>query len=254
MRIICMSDSHSKHNDLSYNPEDFINENDENILIHSGDCTNIGTDQEISDFIDWYSGLKMFDKKIFIAGNHDFGFEKINRYPYHSNQIPEVVLMTNPEILDESDVVYLEDDEYVFKSVTLKRKIKFYGSPWQPEFYDWAFNLPINGEKLRSKWEMIPKDTDILLTHGPAYGLLDLTPDIRSVGCGLLRERINKVQPLLHNFGHIHHSYGETFHNGTLHVNSSVCNERYVPKNKPIVVDLTLGDNGQILINGDTWN
>lgn len=246
-----MSDSHSLHDRLVFNLQDFINDKDENVLIHSGDCTNMGTDEEIKDFLRWFCDLEMFDKKIFIAGNHDFGFENINKIPYHSNQIPEVVKMLDPKVLEKHNVVYLEDNSYVFNSVTLKRKIKFYGSPWQPEFFNWAFNLPINGNELKSKWKQIPKDTDVLITHGPPFGLLDLTPDFISVGCSLLRDRIFDVQPLLHNFGHIHNSYGETFHNGTYFVNSSVCDEKYVPKNKPIVVDLTLDKYGEILINGD---
>lgn len=249
-----MSDSHSLHDQLNFKIEDLINPKDENILIHSGDCTNKGTDSEIKDFIDWFSNIELFDKKIFIAGNHDFGFEKINKIPYHSTQIPEVVKMVNPIELNKHNVVYLEDQEYKFKSVSLKRTLKFYGSPWQPEFYNWAFNLPIDGDELKKVWKKIPSDTDILLTHGPAYGLLDLTPDFRSVGCSLLRRRITDVKPLIHNFGHIHHSNGETFHNGTYFVNSSICDEKYRPVNQPKVIDLTLDDYGEILINGDTWN
>ena len=48
--------------------------------------------------------------------------------------------------------------------------VRIYGSPWQPEFYNWAFNLPRNGEEMKARWDAIPDNTDILITHGPAYG------------------------------------------------------------------------------------
>jgi Icc-related predicted phosphoesterase len=117
--------------------------------------------------------------------------------------------------------------------------VKFYGSPWQPEFYDWAFNLP-RGEKLAEKWAKIPGNTDILITHGPAHGMLDWTPSGQRVGCEDLFHRIMEVQPKIHVCGHIHCAYGQKNFNGVEFLNASVLDERYDYANKPIVVDFDI--------------
>ncbi len=88
--------------------------------------------------------------------------------------------------------------------------LKIYGSPWQPEFYNWAFNLPI-GPKLQEKWQAIPTEVDILITHGPPKGIRDKAPSGYDCGCPLLREEImNRIKPRLHVFGHIHDGYGKS--------------------------------------------
>jgi hypothetical protein len=134
------------------------------------------------------------------------------------------------EEFKEKGIIYLFDSEVIIDGV------KFYGSPWQPEFYDWAFNLP-RGEKLAEKWAKIPGNTDILITHGPAHGMLDWTPSGQRVGCEDLFHRIMEVQPKIHVCGHIHCAYGQKNFNGVEFLNASVLNERYEYENKPIVVD-----------------
>jgi Icc-related predicted phosphoesterase len=230
IRIICISDTHSLHSKIKI--ENYINPKVSNILIHAGDCTNVGREKEVGDFINWYQNLE-FDTKIFIAGNHDISFENkpnwLNTYLYEEN-------------LHQSNVTYLRDDSITIDFPEFSRPIKIYGSPWQPEFYNWAFNLPRDGEELKKKWEQIPNDTDILITHGPAFGMLDYVMDKygqRNVGCELLKERIDVLKPLMHVFGHIHYSYGTEKINDTLFVNASICTEQYNPINEPIVVDLT---------------
>jgi Icc-related predicted phosphoesterase len=113
--------------------------------------------------------------------------------------------------------------------------IRIYGSPWQPEFHNWAFNLPRNGDALKARWEAIPTNTDILVTHGPAFGFLDIpgfgTPI--NVGCELLRHRIDELRPKIHICGHIHGSAGYYFNGHTHFFNASVLNERYVYENVP---------------------
>ena len=92
------------------------------------------------------------------------------------------------------------------ESITIEN-IRFYGSPWQPEFYDWAFNLP-RGKAHKQKWDLIPENTDALITDGcPAEGILDQTFDGSRVGCEELAKAINKIRPKLHICGHIHESY-----------------------------------------------
>jgi Icc-related predicted phosphoesterase len=114
--------------------------------------------------------------------------------------------------------------------------IKFYGSPWQPEFHDWAFNLP-RGEELAAKWEKIPDDVDILITHGPAYGILDYAPIGGHVGCEELYRKIAEVKPKIHVCGHIHDSYGQKTMGGIEFLNASTLNDRYEYAHKPIVVE-----------------
>jgi Icc-related predicted phosphoesterase len=208
-----ISDTHGKHEHLTskaYN--NILGSGD--VLVHAGDVSNVGKSHEIKSFLDWFSNTD-YKHKIFIAGNHDFGFE----------QVQEIA----PEY-KEKGVHYLFDSEVVIDGV------KFYGSPWQPEFYDWAFNLP-RGEKLAEKWAMIPGNTDVLITHGPAYGMLDWVPSGTQVGCQDLFHRIMEVQPKIHVCGHIHCAYGQKYFNGVEFLNAAILNERYMYENKPISLE-----------------
>ena len=208
-----ISDTHGKHEYLTskaYN--NILGSGD--VLVHAGDCTNVGKVGEIKDFLNWFSNTD-YTHKIFIAGNHDFGFELVH------DIAPEY---------KEKGVHYLFDSEVVIDGV------KFYGSPWQPEFYDWAFNLP-RGEKLAEKWALIPNDTDILITHGPAYQMLDWTLNNQLVGCQDLFNRIMTVKPKIHVCGHIHCAYGQKYFNDVEFLNASVLNERYQHENKPIKLE-----------------
>jgi Icc-related predicted phosphoesterase len=231
MKIVCISDTHGLHKSM----EHLLPEGD--ILIHAGDCTNVGKEKEIEEFIYWFQNLKGFDTKIFIAGNHDFGFEHYNGVR-HNNEAPWLHHLLNEENLSQSDVVYLHDSEFIIESPEFSRPIKFYGSPWQPEFYNWAFNLPRNGWELEVKWKDIPEDTDVLITHGPPHGVRDFTPNNLQVGCELLRFRVEHLNPPVHIFGHIHGAYGAAQIGETLYVNASTCTERYKPTNKPIIIEL----------------
>jgi Icc-related predicted phosphoesterase len=102
---------------------------------------------------------------------------------------------------------------------------------------DWAFNLQ-RGPALREKWALIPEGTDVLITHGPPFGILDWTARGERVGCEDLLEAVRRVKPRLHVFGHIHEGYGEHEQDGTRFVNASICTEAYQPTNAPIVVDV----------------
>jgi len=113
--------------------------------------------------------------------------------------------------------------------------LKFYGSPWQPRFCDWAFNL--DPPALEKAWSKIPADTDILVTHGPPYGVLDRDGDKVHCGCRKLTERLKSIGPKVHVFGHIHEGYGWTEKNGTLYANASICNVRNVPEHEAFVID-----------------
>ena len=154
--------------------------------------------------------------------------------------------LINEENLSQSNVTYLEDNFITIESPEFSRPIKIYGSPWQPEFYSWAFNLPRGGDEMFEKWNMIPDDTDVLITHGPAQNVRDFVPRGDGVGCGMLRHRIETIRPALHVCGHIHHAYGTSLINDIMYVNAAICDERYSPSNKPIVIDLKEVD-GEIL-------
>jgi hypothetical protein len=116
------------------------------------------------------------------------------------------------------------------------QQLVIYGTPWQPEFFNWAFNLP-RGEKLKEKWDMIPVDTDILITHGPPFGKLDYVRyGNENVGCEELMKRVEEIKPKIHVFGHIHEGYGYVFDGNTHYINASVLNDRYEYRNKPVNV------------------
>jgi Icc-related predicted phosphoesterase len=235
MRIVCISDTHSLQ-DLMVHP---IPKGD--VLIHAGDISNKGGERDVTNFIHWFQNIEGFDTKIFISGNHDFCFEKVNE-PHHKGDYDWLHNLMSSENLSQSNVTYLQDDFIIIESTEFSRPIKFYGTPWQPWFYDWAFNLPRLGDELNSKWAFIPEDTDVLITHGPPNGYGDRVNNWRqpnvNVGCELLLNRIIDIKPLVNVFGHIHEGYGVEYNDDTIFVNASICNSKYVPINKPIIIDL----------------
>ena len=167
------------------------------------------------------NSLENYTVKTFIAGNHDFGFEKE----------PEMA----KEVVDSYKWIdYLQDD-FLGYGVDTENFVKIYGSPWQPEFHNWAFNLPKNGKELEDKWNNIPDDTDILITHGPAFGYLDkIVGQYENLGCELLTKKIKEIKPKIHVCGHIHSGYGYVFDGDTHFINASVLNEQYVYTQKPL--------------------
>jgi len=220
MRITFISDTHTKHRNIT--PD--LPGGD--LLIHAGDIMNSGYDEnDIWEFLQWFESQNQYKSQVFIAGNHDRFFEN---KPSETKNI----------LVEYPYVSYLQDCPLTYVNEEGTESCKIYGSPWQPEFYHWAFNLPRNGEDLKEKWFWIPSDTDILVTHGPPWGHLDVTPyGNLNVGCEVLRERIDVIKPKIHVFGHIHSGYGYKFHNGTHFFNASVLNERYNYENKPITID-----------------
>jgi Icc-related predicted phosphoesterase len=245
MRIVCISDTHSLHKLMKHE----LPKGD--VLIHAGDISNKGGEIDVTNFIYWFQNIQGFDTKIFISGNHDHCFEKIN-LPHHKGDYNWLNNLMGPENLAQSDVYYLEDNFMIIERPEFSRPLKFYGTPWQPEFYNWAFNLPRMGQELYEKWNNIPTDTDVLITHGPPNGYGDLVNNWRqpnmNVGCELLRNKIEELNPTLSVFGHIHEGYG-VYNNGkTTFVNASICTPDYRPTNKPIIIDLIEVD-GKIIAN-----
>lgn len=227
MRITLISDTHTKHNYLNGDLPGG------DLLIHAGDIMNSGyRPTDITDFCKWFDGLEQYDHKVFIAGNHDRMFENL----------PEKAI----EIVNSYKWIdYLQDDWIIVGDADAHdanvKTAKIYGSPWQPEFYNWAFNLPKGGKELEAKWAAIPTDTDILITHGPAQGHLDASgPPYNepNLGCGLLRHHLDTVfRPKIHVCGHIHGGYGYEFDGQTHYFNASILNEQYEYVNKPVTFD-----------------
>lgn len=237
MRLTCISDTHTKHKEVFKNLKKYINPNDFNVLIHAGDVSFQGRQTEVTDFIYDLMNIDFFDLKLFISGNHDWCFEDINQ-PHHKGNFDWLSHLINEENLMQSNCDYLEDRKIVIKVDNISRPISFYGSPWQPEFHNWAFNLPRNGEKLKEKWDMIPENTDVLITHSPPFGYGDYVSNHLRVGCDLLLKRVEQVKPLVHVFGHIHEGYGVNVTENTIYVNAASCDRRYNISNAPHVIDI----------------
>jgi Icc-related predicted phosphoesterase len=208
VRLVFISDTHSKHRAIRNLP-------DGDILIHCGDSTSRGTVAEITEFNRWLGELP-HKNKVVIAGNHDWLFE------------------TEPKRAEElmTHATYLLDRLVTFEG------LQIYGAPWQPWFFDWAFNVE-RGPAIAKKWALIPSKIDVLVTHGPPHGVLDkVYPRGELVGCEDLLATVRSIRPRIHAFGHIHEGYGSLERDGVTFVNASICNQQYQAVNAPIVVDL----------------
>jgi predicted phosphodiesterase len=217
MKICCISDTHEQADQLVLPEAD--------VLIHAGDWTYRGTSEKINQFWEWFDA-QPHTHKIAIAGNHELGLDGLGR-EYNLAQIASYT-NRNPNLH------YLENSSVVIDGV------KFYGSPITPRFHDWAFNRN-PGHDILMDWANIEYDTNVLITHGPPYGILDLVADrSENVGCPSLRRAIqgSLSELKLHVFGHIHPAYGTVTEDGIQYVNASSCNRFYKPINAPIVVEI----------------
>lgn len=223
--LTVISDTHGQHAKLII-PET-------KWLVHCGDSTMNGTEGELLRFLDWFAD-RPAEFKMFISGNHDWICQRSSDLVRREAKL--------------RGIIYLEDEE----TLSLGR-LRFYGSPWQPYFGGWAFNFSGSTERCSDQydaeavacWKLIPDDVDVVITHGPAYGLVDLVDNHynvdRHVGCKHLRDRLVQVKPMLHLCGHIHCGYGETRIPGirTIFVNASSLGEDYRTPNDPRVYDMT---------------
>lgn len=226
MRIIAISDTHGKHEALALPDGD--------VLVVAGGFTKRGGHDELRTFNAWLGSLP-HRHKVVVAGNHEFACEKLS--PADTRKILY-------------NAVYLQDSAERIDGVL------FYGSPWQPEFGGWAFNLP-RGRELAKRWAQIPPETDVLITHGPPFGVLDVVSRGAHVGCEDLLLAVLRVRPAVHIFGHIHESYGtvdqynavgpyserirffaQNAFSMTRFFNAAVCDEFYAPCNPPQVIDI----------------
>jgi Icc-related predicted phosphoesterase len=208
LKFVAISDTHCRHYNLKLPKGD--------VLIHAGDVTYRGRQDEVEDFLKWFRE-QPFRYKVFIAGNHDFFFQKTKKETLEK-MIPR-------------EVIYLNDSGIELEG------IKLWGSPITPFFFDWAFNR-LRGATINKHWKLIPPDTDILITHGPVFGILDTVMNDRHVGCKDLLIKVKEVKPKVHVCGHIHESYGKIRKNETLFINACVLNESYEFINPPLTFQL----------------
>ena len=121
--------------------------------------------------------------------------------------------------------------------------VKIFGSPYSLEFYDWGFMYPAHdGEKL---WSSIEPNTDIVVTHGPPYGILDRCYDGVKAGCQALLDKVNQVKPKAHIFGHIHEAAGVEEHNGIKFINASSVNLHYKMSHPPVTFEIEVPVKGE---------
>ena len=205
MIIVCISDTHMRHNvDIPHG----------DVLVHAGDFSINASIGDIDGFAEWFGSFP-HKHKVFVPGNHDWCFQDHEEY--------------SKSILNAYGIVTLINESTTIDGV------KFYGTPYQPIFYDWAFNLP--PKKLVVEYEKIPKDTVVLITHTPPFMQRDVVknPMGANVGCPILSNRVLIIKPKVHIFGHIHESYGVSSNKNTTFINASLVNLQYKRVNEPII-------------------
>jgi Icc-related predicted phosphoesterase len=207
LRIVTISDTHNSHDALK------INECD--ILIHAGDESYRGTEAETVAFAKWFN-VQPARHLVWTPGNHSLGVEE--KWPKSIQWMMDYCPRAN--ILLHSDV-------------TLEG-VKVWGSPATPWYHSWAYNF-YRGPDIKAIWDKIPSDTNIVVTHGPPYGIRDVVERThQSVGCEELRKRLLTMKPKYHVFGHIHEGYGQEQFMDTTYINASIMDREYDPVNAPI--------------------
>ena len=212
LSLVIISDTHNKHKRLSTLPK-------ADIIIHCGDFTSMGYSHEIRDFMKWYSELSQYKYKLIVAGNHDWLFDR-----------SRILAME----LVPKNVIYLEDSGVEIEG------LNFWGSPVQPIFNDWAFNMP--EEKLAEHWKAIPDNTDVLITHCPPHSIFDWSIyDKIHTGSPSLYWEIMKRNIILATFGHIHSGHGVKVIDNTTFINASNLDEDYMCVYNPVLVEIIDG-------------
>mmetsp|Transcript_14952 Transcript_14952/g.33603 ORF Transcript_14952/g.33603 Transcript_14952/m.33603 type:complete len:259 (+) Transcript_14952:70-846(+) len=217
-RFVCFSDTHGREGRVEERhriPAD--------ILLHGGDFTDAGETAQVTAFAQWLAEYPA-THKVVIAGNHDITFDRFHHKKLSSEE-------ARSALLDSNSCHYLEDETVELMGY------RIYGSPWQPEFCDWAFNVQ-GQQQLEETWSKIPRDAEIVITHGPPRGIGDLCFNGIRAGCEELRLAIQARHTPIHLCGHIHEGYGTVLEGDTLFVNASTCTLKYEPTNPPIVMDV----------------
>ena len=206
MKVTTISDLHDKIMWLNVEKCD--------LFICCGDF-HIHSESALSYVLYWLN-KQYADDIIYVAGNHDTYLEKLGK----------------DECIDRfENIIYLENDIVEINGLTI------YGSPFTPEFNNWAFMRNRGSADLKNIWKKIPYNLDILVTHGPAYGILDKNLNNEHCGCEILQKEIFEKKPKYHFFGHIHGEYGQETRQNVHFCNCSLLNEEYKLKNNPIIFE-----------------
>jgi Icc-related predicted phosphoesterase len=217
MKICCISDLHG------YFPE--IEPCD--LLLIAGDLTSDQSEEALHEAIDWMESVDC-KRVIYIAGNHDNQLENCPPHIWPCYNWP-------PNQSKYKTVEYLCDSGTEFEG------LKIWGSPWSLRFA--GMNPKCSAftgteEELDAFYALIPDDTDILITHGPSFGVLDKDLNDQYLGSNSLRTRMMGINHKLHVFGHIHESYGQIDFISSKSINASHVNRAYEPVNKPIYLEI----------------
>lgn len=229
VRIACISDTHNHHKKIKDLPK-------ADIIVCTGDISSRGYDHELQAFCKWFGSLN-YKHKVLTCGNHDIGAENQARL--------------FRQMCEQNGIVYLNDTGKVLEGLL------FWGSPVTPRFgHGWAFNRDVEDNRTESEkanyapykpiqqhWNIIPAGVDVLLTHGPPEGILDVTYyDKKSVGCPKLFNKVQELEPKLHVFGHIHEQYGRVKLGKTEYINASICTLQYDPDNPVQVAEVVVNE------------
>ncbi len=222
MKIWFISDTHTQH-DLLQVPSEL------DAVVHCGDESNSGfpalNEPEAHAFFEWYSAIPV-PLKVYVPGNHSTAVEQG---------------LIRPE--SYPDVRFLIHEQFEYENLV------FFGSPYTPQFADWAYMKP--RRDLAPIWKTIPEQIDILITHGPPKGIFDMTKDFEtgeSIHVGsqsLMRQVEERIRPKLHSFGHIHdergiRNYGMSERSGIQFINCSCCDNLGRLRNNGFVVNIAL--------------
>ncbi|KAL4229003.1 metallophosphoesterase domain-containing protein 1 [Mactra antiquata] len=224
LKFVCISDTHGL-TDPTCIP-------DGDVLLHAGDFTLRGTWKQVDEFNNFLGQLP-HKWKVVIAGNHDICMQSKKKlgpmvYSMLTRHMEAKGYKQCKDML--TNCIYLQDE------IVDICGIKIYGSPWSIQYrgYD-AFQLP-EGDHMKMKWDKIPDDVDILMTHGPPYGICDITKRGLHAGClDLLSSIQTRIKPKVHVFGHIHEGYGKYNNGVTEFINAAICTVNYRPTNKPFI-------------------
>ena len=197
MKILHLADTHNCHHRLRDLPE-------ADVVVHSGDFCMVGSEQEAIDFLNWFCNLP-YRHKIFICGNHD-----------------DCLYDANIDGLD-ANVHFLSNSGIEMDGV------KFYGVP--------MFIEDCITDRQSRNYASIPDDTDVLITHSPAYGIHEFYDGI-NYGSEEILSRISELHLKAHLFGHIHAQHGVAEQNGIIFSNGSIMNADYTTLNRPNVITL----------------
>lgn len=207
-KLVCFSDIHEQWEDHVLSPPEG------DILIFAGDWSFLGKFLPTNSFNLWLEKYGFGRRRnVVVAGNHEVEFSR-----------------------DSSRKSWLSAATYLEHELLDIDGLRIFGSPYSKEFGNWVYG--VSGDKAERIWNQIPEDIDVLVTHGPPFGILDQNEQGEHCGCPYLLERVKKIKPKVHIFGHIHESFGQVKKHGIKFANVSICNLRYYPVNPFTIIYL----------------